>query len=94
MMYLEPGEMVDADEGYEGEEMYIRIPSDFVEGSPEAIEHQRNRARHETMNRRLKTFNVLHQTYRHHLDDHGSVLRAVAVLVQLGIKHGGMPLFD
>jgi len=94
MMWLGLTEKVDADEGYSGEDMYIRLPSHLVEGSPEAIQHARARARHETMNKRLKQFNILHQTYRHHLDDHGSVLRACAVTAQLGFKHGGMGLFE
>jgi len=94
MMWLGATEKVDADEGYEGESLFIRIPSDMAEGSPEAIQAGRARARQETMNRHLKQFNILHQTYRHNLDDHGSVLRACAVTAQLGFKHGGMSLFE
>lgn len=94
MMYLNASEKVDADDGYEGEDLYIRLTNTLPKGSPEAMEAGRARSRHETLNGKLKNFNILHQTYRHHVDDHGDVLRACAVVKQLEIKFGGRTLFE
>ena len=51
------------------------------------------RARHETVNSRLKNFEILKQVYRHDLLDHADVFRSVAVLIQLAIENGE-PLFQ
>ena len=51
------------------------------------------RARHETVNGRFKCWRVLKQQYRHSLELHGSVFRAVAGVVQIGIQ-SGEELFD
>ena len=54
--------------------------------------HSRIRARHETVNRRLKIFSILRQVYRHPLDDHWLYFHAVAQIVALTIKETN-PLF-
>lgn len=50
-------------------------------------------ARHETVNSRLKSFNVLKYEFRHNLLFHPQCFRAVANLVQLSIENGE-PLFQ
>jgi hypothetical protein len=51
------------------------------------------RSRHETLNKRLKQWHVLHDTFRHDLEKHSSVFRAVDVITQVAIEHGE-PLFS
>ena len=50
-------------------------------------------ARHETVNGRLKSFNVLRDAYRHNLVDHPSCVYAVANIVQIMID-AGHKLYD
>lgn len=50
------------------------------------------RARHEAINRRLKHFRVLGNTYRHALNKHYSCFMAVANITQLGFVEEG-PVF-
>lgn len=52
------------------------------------------RARHETINNRFKQFGSLSQRYRHKLHHHGTVFRAVAAVVQLGIMSNSQPVFS
>jgi hypothetical protein len=53
----------------------------------------RVRARHETLNGRLKNWGILSQVFRHDFLLHGMVFRACAVVTQLAIKNGE-PLFE
>ena len=46
------------------------------------------RGRHETVNRRFKTFGALQQRFRHSPDKHHMFFRAAAVLIQLGHSQG------
>ena len=48
----------------------------------------RARARHETVNARLKRFGALKQVFRHRLDQHGSVFHAIATICQVEIEEG------
>lgn len=92
---LGENERIEADDGYIGEEPdFCKTPGGFYSRS-EGVDkiRRRLRARHETINMRLKVFGALSQTYRHGLKDHAFVVRAVAVLVQLAIKNGE-PLFE
>jgi hypothetical protein len=50
--------------------------------------HKRILARHETVNRRLKSWGVLGQIYRHDIDSHWLCFTAVANLVQVTIDLG------
>ena len=86
------GERVEANSGYRGEPTKIKTPEMF--GTEE--EESRKilvRARHETANKRLKQFSCLKDVFRHNLQKHSSVFRAVAVITQLTIQHGS-PLFS
>ncbi len=93
--YLDENERVEADDGYCGDApRYCKTPTDFC-SIAEDVDKYRNRlrARHETVNKRLKDFDILVQTYRHDVENHSHVFRAVAVLVQLGLLNGE-PLFQ
>ena len=95
MKELNLGERVEADDGYVGESPYVtKVPSAVLSRSSEEADARQKRVqgRHETVNARLKSFQVLDQVYRHDPTQHGYVFRAVAVLVQLSIKNGD-PLF-
>ena len=46
------------------------------------------RARHETVNGRFKDWRCLKQQWRHSLEKHGAVFRAVAGVVQVAIQNG------
>jgi hypothetical protein len=49
------------------------------------------RARHETMNRRLRTWKALGNNYRHSRHDHHVFFRASIVMEQIKVKHGNPP---
>jgi hypothetical protein len=51
------------------------------------------RARHETLNGRLKNFGALSQKFRHGIENHGAVFRAAAIIVQIQIEEES-PLFS
>ena len=51
------------------------------------------RSRHETVNKRMKQFNVLKNCFRHDIEKHGYCFDAIAVITQLAIAKGGEPLF-
>ena len=53
----------------------------------------RARARHETLNGRLKNWGILSQFFRHYIMTHGDVFRACAVVTQLTVENGE-PLFE
>jgi hypothetical protein len=87
---VEEEEMAVADSGYKGEVHHIRTPN--VGTAEERQMQDLARARHETVNCRLKIFNVLGAGYfRHDLTFHSSCFRAVAVITQLTFENGGEP---
>ena len=91
---LDPQERVEADDGYEGESPYrAKVPGAMFNPQESRAYQKRVQGRHETVNSRLKAFEILSDTYRHDVTQHGYVFRAVAVLVQLSIKNGD-PLFE
>jgi len=79
--------MVEADAGYRGEPTKIRTPSDYL-SAEDKTNKSNARARHETVNRRLKQWGCLKKVYRHDLSKHRTVFTAVAVLTQLAIESG------
>ena len=54
----------------------------------------RVRARHETLNGRLKTWGILSQVFRHHITLHGTAFWACAVVTQITIADCGESLFE
>jgi DDE superfamily endonuclease len=90
---LEEGEKVEADKGYRGEAEHASVPDCNVFLSQVGRRQKAlARSRHETVNKRLKQWHCLHDTFRHDLTKHGSIFRAVAVIVQVTIENGE-PLF-
>lgn len=84
---LLPNEMVEADKGYIGQPDKIRTPYDWVTKKEQTLK-KNARARHETVNKRFKQFNIMKNKFRHGLGKHQSVFRAVVVITQLLIKNG------
>lgn len=80
-------EMVEADKGYRGQPDKVRTPDDY-ETVEERNQKSYARSRHETANKRFKQFKILKMTFRHELDVHQMVFRAVVVLTQLAIRNG------
>jgi hypothetical protein len=62
----EAGEKAEADMGYRGELATIRHPRVYVSKSDRKAKAI-SRARHETINRCMKQFGCLSQTYRHNI---------------------------
>lgn len=90
---LEPGERVEADNGYVGHADKIKCPNNDCNPAENLVMQARVRSRHETFNARLKFWGILGQTYRHDIMQHGSVFYACAVISQLAIENGE-PLFE
>ena len=94
MSHLEPGERVEADDGYIGEHpQHIKCPRGFA-NDPECIYmQQRIRNRQETVNKRFKNWGILKQVFRGNIPDHGDAVHAVGVITQISIM-GGEKLFS
>ena len=90
--YLLPGERVEADGGYQGDDM-VDGPEELARNMGQYMDKFIVRARHETVNARFKQFNALQQTFHHSKDKHAYVFNSVAVITQLAILNGE-PLFD
>ncbi len=91
--YLCPNECVEADGGYQGDER-VHAPLDFCYNNIAQYQAKLNvRARHETLNGRMKNFHVLSETFRHDLSKHECCFNAVAVITQLAIENGE-PLYS
>ena len=90
--YLEPGEGVEADDGYRGHASKIECPKNDANPAANLAMQGRARTHHETLNGRLKNWGILKQLICHHISLHGNVFRAYAVLTQLAIDNGE-PLF-
>jgi len=77
---LQPGEMVEADGTYQHPR--CQKPGDYVSLTDRRAKTMA-RARHETVNKRLKQFYCLKHTYRHSRDKHHILFAAAAVCTQL-----------
>ena len=86
---LTVGEKVVADRGYRGDDKVL-TPDDYINRA-----HQKAmsnaRARHETINRRLKTWGILKQFFRNKLDKHHIAFRSALVLEEIAIENGRPP---
>ena len=76
-----------ADGGYKGEEK-ITLPWDKRVGSDYRSYLCRGRGRHETINGKLKRWQVLRQMFRHHRNKHHIVFKACLTLTQLLLDFG------
>ena len=90
---LEPGERVEADNGYVGHADKIKCPNNDCNPAENEEMQARVRSRHETFNARLKFWGILGQVYRHNILKHSSVFYACAVITQL-IVANEEPLFE
>jgi hypothetical protein len=90
---LDPGERVEADDGYRGESPgYVKCPKSIGTWPITEAMAAIVRRRHETVNKRFKQWGILKQVYRSDLSRHHQVFRVVAVVTQLAIENGE-PLF-
>ena len=86
--FLQPGERVETDKGYRGENpAHTRIP-DLNDTDEVAAMRSRVGLRHETINKRFKQFNCLKNVWKHDLRFHSASFRAVAVVTQLLLDDG------
>ena len=84
---LDEHERVEADDGYlPGDPEFVKTRSGIFHDNHEI----RNtvRARHETVNKRMKQFGALSSKFRHGMDKHGIVFDAIAVLTQISFNRG------
>ena len=92
--FLNDNEMAIADSGYRGEADHLKTPDIFNFRSKDDVRQAAvARARHETLNKRIKNKNILVHKFRHPLDFHSACFRAVCVIEQLNIVNGN-PLFS
>lgn len=82
-------EKVIADRGYRGDPRVV-IPDNARDETHEE-EMNTARARHETVNGRLKAWKCMAARFRHAKEKHHMVFRAVAVIEQLKIMNGRPP---
>ncbi len=87
--FLNDDEMAVADSGYRGEMQHIKT-SDLMHfcSGEEYYDASVAQARHETVNSRFKSKQVLVKRFHHSLAFHSACFRAVAVITQLNIEAG------
>lgn len=91
---LEPGERVEADNGYFGEcPEFCKCPGAVTNLPTRERITKRVRNRHEAYNERFKNWECLKQIFRHGHIKHSMCMRAVVVLTQLAIRDGEV-VFD
>ena len=88
---LQEDEMCVADGGYRDGYEHFETPTGL--NNYDQRMKKLARARHETVNKRIKQFKVLSEQFRHPLEKHGICFRACANLTQLVIKYEA-PLFQ
>lgn len=94
MSELEPGERVEADDGYVGEApQHVKCPKSIGQLPLTESMQALVRRRHETINKRFKQWAILKQCYRGELHKHCLPFCVVAVATQLAIENGE-PLFS
>jgi hypothetical protein len=85
---LEPGERVEANNGYVGRPDKIKCPNNDCNPVENRVMQGIARSCHETLNRRLKTWGILGNVYRHDIREHGTVFYTCAVITQLSVANG------
>ena len=91
---LEEGERVETDMGYKASApKYVKCPGTIWSDKEKMKMQTRVCARQETVNKRMKNWNILKAPYRHDIVDHQIVFVAIAVLTQLSFENGE-PLFE
>lgn len=89
LAHVRQGEVTIADKGYR-DRGFFKWPED---DDPMNTIIKRILARHETVNKRLKVFEVLNQPFRHPRYRHPQCMHAVANVVQMMLQNGE-PLFS
>ncbi len=90
---LEPGERVEADNGYIGRPDKIKCPNNDCNPAENRVMQGIARSCHETLNGRLKAWGILGNVYRHDIREHGTIFYACAVITLLSVTNGE-PLFE
>lgn len=93
---LGENERVETDDGYIGEDPCVtKCPGGTRYMEDERWHNKRSSVRNkgETVNHRLKTFQVLGGTFRHEIEKHSMCFRACAVFVQLSFEIGNKKTF-
>jgi hypothetical protein len=83
--HLRRGEKILADGGYCDGNLVSETPTGY-NNDDQAMKHIA-RARHETINGRLKSFSVLSSVFRHRLELHGKCFHFIAILIQMMIEN-------
>lgn len=86
------GKYAIADGGYEGEQDFVLTRNPLDDESVKEVK-KRAKARQETVNARLKGFEIMNGTYRHDIFKHRIVFNACLVLVQFDLENGH-PLWE
>lgn len=81
------GELTMADKGYNDPNYFI-LPT-----SSNSDAHNLVMARHETVNKRIRQFNILKNVFRNSIHNHQNIFFAIVNLTQLMIENGN-PLFS
>lgn len=87
VLNLKKNEKAMADKGYKDASCFI-LPTPLNKSQHSVI-----MARHETVNKRLKQFEILNQRFRHQLEKHPMIVQAVVNITQLMLQNGH-PLFS
>lgn len=80
---LDQGEMILADGGYADDNQFFVIPDNGARGTVVERMKSKARARHETINRRFKQWNVLSRVFRNSVEKHGTVFMAVVNITHM-----------
>jgi hypothetical protein len=89
---LAPGEQVEADLGYRGEQDKVKTPYEFLTVG-QYFAKKRARNRQEAVNGRFKQFTILSSTFRHDISKHADVFYSVAVITQLSFIYNDKPIW-
>lgn len=87
VLAIEHGELTLADKGYK-DRMFFILPS-----VTNAKQHKNLMSRHETVNKRIRHFNILKHPFRNSLTKHPLIFNAVVNITQIIIENGE-PLYN
>lgn len=87
MAHIPNGKRIIGDKGYRGEPNYISTPNSF-DNDQVKLYKSRARARHETINSRIKSFKCLSERFHHSNEFHGKVFEAICVITQYQLDNG------
>ncbi len=80
---------MEVDSGYIGEApQKVKCPGCAPNPTKNQAMQTRVQSRHKSLNRQLKNWEILTSLYCHDLMEHGNVLRAIAVIMQISINIG------